>query len=70
MEADRNSKADQQKFIGKIPEKALRSTFMIKDDEVRIGTVSSAYNNTATASQKMMSQTATQAWQEGNDDFE
>ena len=43
---------------------------MIKDDEVQIGTVSSAYNNTATASQKMMSQTATGAWQDGNDDFE
>ena len=35
MEADRNSRSkEKQKFIGKIPEKALRSTFTIKDDEV------------------------------------
>ena len=53
MEADRNSRnADNvQKFIGKIPEKALRSTFMIRDDEVQIasnqGTVDSVYNNAA-----------------------
>ena len=51
MEADQNSRNTDnvQKFIGRIPEKALRSTFMIRDDEVQIasnqGTVDSVYNN-------------------------
>jgi len=74
MEADQNSRNTDnvQKFIGRIPEKALRSTFMIRDDEVQIasnqGTVDSVYNNAVgTVSGNVMSQTATMAWQEGTD---
>lgn len=52
MEADRNSRqSERNKFISKIPEKALRSTFQIKDDEVRIGaTVDSVYADPGTNS--------------------
>ena len=65
VESERKGKISERKKVGvpRIPERALKSTYIIKDEENRVASAESQYADPGTVSQRMLSQTATQPWQ-------